>query len=78
MIIVQVLLVARSSLSDCLWKQKGLTVGEGEAIGFKKKTGKVKICQDGKIKVKTEKLVKFTIACNGMYFLTCLNSLHWT
>ena len=64
---IQVLMLARSSLSDCLWKQKGLTVGEGEAIGFKKKSGKVKICQDGKIKVKKEKLVKFTIACNGMY-----------
>ena len=46
-----------------------LSVGEGEAIGFKKKTGKLKICQEGKIKVKKEKLVKFLIACNGMYFL---------
>ena len=44
-------------------------VGEGEAIGFKKKTGKLKICQEGKIKLKKEKLVKFLFACNGMYFL---------
>ena len=52
-------------MSECFWKKKGLMVEEGEAVGFKKKKGKVKICNDGKIKVKNEKLVEFTLACNG-------------
>ena len=53
------------SLADCLWKKRGVMVKEGEAVGFKKKKGKVKVCVDGKIKVKNEKLVEFSLACNG-------------
>ena len=45
-------------------------MGEGEAVGFKKSKGKVKVCVDGKIKVKNEKLVDFTLACNGK---NCVN-----
>merc|ERR1711892_1113786 len=62
---VLVLLFVENCVPECLWKQTGLTVGEGEAVGFNKKRGKVKICDGGKIKVKNEKLVQFTLACNG-------------
>ena len=66
---MQVIILVGSCLADCLWKEKGITVGEGEAIGFNKKMKKVKVCKDGKIKVKKEKLVKFTLACNGKLIL---------
>merc|ERR1711892_913880 len=62
---VLVLLFVENCVPECLWKQTGLTVREGEAVGFNKERGKVKICDGGKIKVKNEKLVQFTLACNG-------------
>ena len=52
-------------LADCEWKEKEITVSEGEAVRFLKKFKKVKICEDGKLKYKKIKDVDFTLACNG-------------
>merc|ERR1719273_1712756 len=51
--------------ADCDWKEKDITVQEGEAVRFLKKFKKVKLCLDGKLKYKPIKDVEFTIACNG-------------
>ena len=57
--LVQVVLVGSCS-ADCKWNQKGITVKEGDVVGFRPKTKftpkKVKICQkSGKLKYKPEK-----------------------
>ena len=69
---MQVILVG-SCCADCEWKQKGITVNEGEVVGFipqKKFTPKkVKICEkNGKLKYKPEEDVApgYKIACNGI------------
>ena len=62
-----------SCSADCEWKQKGITVKEGEVVGFipKKKftPKKVKICEkNGKLKYKPEEDVApgYKIACSGI------------
>merc|ERR1712179_352433 len=51
--------------ADCDWKEKDITVREGEAVRFLKKFKKVKLCLDGKLQYKPIKDVEFTVACNG-------------
>ena len=66
--LVQVMLVGTCS-ADCEWKEKGVTVKEGEVVGFVKVPKKVKICEkNGKLKYKREKDVApgYKIACNGI------------
>ena len=70
-----------SVAAECEWKEKEITVQEGEAvrflllllllmmivtIRFLKKFKKVKLCLDGKLQYKPIKDVEFTLACNGM------------
>ena len=65
--LVQVMLVDTCS-ADCKWKKKGITVEEGEVVGFVKVPKKVKICEKNVLKYKLEKNVDpgYKIACNGM------------
>merc|ERR1711935_253127 len=51
--------------AECEWKEKEITVAEGEAVRFLKKFKKVKLCLDGKLKYKPIKDVESTLACNG-------------
>eukprot|EP00092_Neocalanus_flemingeri_P065278 GFUD01079327.1.p1 GENE.GFUD01079327.1~~GFUD01079327.1.p1 ORF type:complete len:109 (-),score=22.99 GFUD01079327.1:59-385(-) len=59
------------SLADCKWKEKGITVKEGEVVGFipKKKftPQKIKICEkSGKLKYIPETDAPgYNIGCNG-------------
>ena len=69
-----------SVAAECEWKEKEITVQEGEAVRFLlllllmmivtnrflKKFKKVKLCLDGKLQYKPIKDVEFTLACNGM------------
>ena len=59
--------VSGQCLADCEWKKKGITVGEGEVVGFIVPKKKVGICENGRITYKLEKEVKkgYKLACNG-------------
>ena len=59
------LLALSLCLADCEWKEKEITVKEGEAVRFLKKFKKVKICEDGKLKYKKIADTTYTLACNG-------------
>ena len=63
-ILFQVLLVPLC-LSDCEWKEKELTVKEGEAVRFLKKFKKVKVCEEGKLKYRKIADTDYTLACKG-------------
>merc|ERR1712179_562110 len=58
-------ILACSVSADCAWKEKKIRVGEGEAVKFAKKRGKVKLCLDGGLQYKFIKDVEFTVPCNG-------------
>merc|ERR1712055_536405 len=58
-------LVVCLCLTDCDWKEKDITVKEGEAVRFLKKYKKVKICLDGKLQYKRIADVEFSFACSG-------------
>ena len=63
------MLVACPCLSDCEWKKKGITVGEGEVVDFIPPKKKVGICENGRITYKLESEVKkgYKLACNGKF-----------
>ena len=65
--LVQVVLVGSCS-ADCKWRKKGITVKEGEVVGFSRVSKKVKICEKNVLKYKLEKDVApgYKIACNGI------------
>ena len=52
-------------MGECEWKDKGITVAEGEAVRFLKKFKKVKVCKGGKLKYKKIANTKFSLACGG-------------
>ena len=63
---LQVVASLQVSLADCQWEEKGLTVGEGEVVGFMPEKSKVQICKKGKLVFRKEKRVSpYTLACNG-------------
>ena len=64
---VQAMLVGTCS-ADCKWREKGITVKEGEVVGFSRVSKKVKICEKNVLKYKLEKDVApgFKMACNGI------------
>ena len=64
---MQAVLVGTCS-ADCKWREKGITVKEGEVVGFVRVPKKVKICKKNVLKYKLEKDVApgYKIACNGI------------
>merc|ERR1719334_1397814 len=54
-------------MSDCKWRKKGITVKEGEVVGFSRVSKKVQICEKGILSFKLEKDLgkPLSLACNG-------------
>jgi hypothetical protein len=61
--LVQVMLVGTCS-ADCKWREKGITVKDGEVVGFSRVSKKVKICEENVLKYKLA--TGYKIACNGI------------
>ena len=61
--------------ADCEWGEKGLTVEEGEVVGFKSVPKKIRFCKNGKLIYKLEWLFEGNIKLVNMVNIFLLKQM---